>query len=352
MSNFRFSDSFATGTDYIAAFMADIDALDKRILYELDLNARQSIADLSRKLKLNRDRIIYRIKKLQDEGVLRGFTTAINFCKLGVNVYKTYVRLEKNDKRIAEFIKYLEEHPQISWIGETDGKWDLLFSIGAEGPAQFHATQEKILLAFSDIITNFSVYTVVDALCFRKSFLVGLGTDHFFFGGPASNVEIDEWDMKILKLLAEDSRLTKAEIAARLKLNPAGVKQRIERLEQEGIIVAYPIDIDQSALGMLFFKAQLYLGSCDPHSQQQLIELCKTNPYISMFIRQLGDCMIELEMGVENYQQLNEIVSDIRQRFSPFVRAVDTMFIRKQSYKWVPFAHIIKSDRSSLAANQ
>ncbi|MBN8549700.1 MAG: Lrp/AsnC family transcriptional regulator [Deltaproteobacteria bacterium] len=332
--------------------MLDIDPLDKRILYELDLNARQSIADLSRQLKLNRDRIIYRIKRLQDEGILTGFTTAVNFCKLGVFVYKTYVRLEKNDKRVSEFVKHLSEHPHISWIGETDGKWDLLFSIGARGPADFYATQEKILLEFSDIITNFSVYTVVDALCFRKSFLVGLGTDHFFFGGPAEEVEIDEWDMKILKLLAEDSRFTKAEIASRLKLNPAAVKQRIERLEQDGIIAAYPISIDHSALGMLFFKAQLSLGSCDPHSQQQLIELCKTNPYISMFIRQLGDCMIELELCVENYQQLNEIVSEIRQRFSPFVRAIDTMFIKKQSYKWVPFSLKTKSGRTALAANQ
>ena len=71
-----------------------------------------------------------------------------------------------------------------------------------------------------------------------------------------------------------------------------------------------------------------------------------------MFIRQLGDCMIELEMGVENYQQLNEIVSDIRQRFSPFVRAIDTMFIRKQSYKWVPFSRNAKAERGALAANQ
>ena len=332
--------------------MTALDHLDKRILYELDLNARQSIADLSRKLKLNRDRIIYRIKKLQDEGVLRGFTTAVNFCKLGIFVYKTYVRLEQNDKRVAEFVKHLEEHPEISWIGETDGKWDLLFSIGARGPADFYAAQEKILLEFSDIITNFSVYTVVDGLCFRKSFLVGLGTEHFYFGGPAGEAEIDEWDMKILKLLAQDSRLTKAEIASQLKLNPAGVKQRIERLEQEGIIVAYPITIDHAALGMLFFKAQLYLGSCDPHSQQQLIELCKTNPYISMFIRQLGDCMIELELCVENYQQLNEIVGEIRQRFSPFVRAVDTMFIKRQSYKWVPFSLSLKPARRAIAANQ
>lgn len=328
------------------------DQLDRRILYELDLNARQSIADLSRRLKVNRDRIIYRIKKLQDDGVLLGFTAAVNFFKLGLFIYKTYLHLEKNEKRVAELVKHLEQHPQVSWIGETDGKWDVLFSICAQDPARFNQIQEKILLEFSDIILNFSVYTVLDAYCFRKSYLVGLGTDHFYMGGVPGEVQIDDIDYRILRLLCDDCRLTKAEIASQLDLSPGAVKSRIERLEAAKIIAAYPININLAAFGMLFFKAQLRMGAFDQHAQRQVLEYCKTNPYITFFIRQIGDCMIELELEVESYQALHDIMSDIRKKFSPYVSQIDTMFIRKQSYKWVPFTvHSLTAGATPLAAN-
>ncbi len=43
-----------------------LDLLDKKILYELDINARQTSTQLSKKLKRSRNVIEYRINRLKE----------------------------------------------------------------------------------------------------------------------------------------------------------------------------------------------------------------------------------------------------------------------------------------------
>ena len=334
--------------------MAEIDSEDKSILFELDLNAKQSVADLSRKLGMSRDKVLYRIKKLQADGILVGFGAAINTHKLGLFIYKTYLRLEKNDKRHDELITYLSAHPLVTWIGETDGKWDVIFSMYARSPVEFFETQGVVLLEFSDIIKNFSVYTIVDAHCFAKSYLVGVGTNHYYFGGNTDHVLCDELDYHILRLLSDDCRVSKSDLAEKLDVSPMAIKYRIDRLEESGVLLSYPVSIDIEKLGMLLFKLQIHFGTYERHSEQQLLEFCKSNPSVTMFIRQIGDCMIELEVEVESFQHLNEIISSIRKLFSKFVREIDSIFIRKQKYKWVPFPreHLLRNEnRPDIVVN-
>ena len=46
--------------------MTKLDLKDRKILYELDLNCRQSNSQIGKKVGLKRDVVAYRIKKLQD----------------------------------------------------------------------------------------------------------------------------------------------------------------------------------------------------------------------------------------------------------------------------------------------
>lgn len=55
--------------------MIKVDLKDRKILYELDLDARQSLTQLGKKVGLKKDVISYRIKGLQDEGIIKNFFT-------------------------------------------------------------------------------------------------------------------------------------------------------------------------------------------------------------------------------------------------------------------------------------
>lgn len=56
-------------------------------------------------------------------------------------------------------------------------------------------------------------------------------------------MKLDEYDMKILDILSENSRMSYSEIAKKLGLTRQTVKSRIEKLEKEGVIEKYTIKV-------------------------------------------------------------------------------------------------------------
>ncbi len=314
-----------------------LDSIDRDILYELDHDSRQSLAELSRKLQLGRERVGYRLKRLEERNIIRKFTTSVNPYKFGLVIYKTYVQLENNKKRISRFIEYLAKHPRIYWYAESDGSWDLMFAIFGKSPLDFHTIQSEILSRFNDIIIGFSVYPIVQALFFRKNYLRGVGTDSFPFGGEPANHVLTSLDFNLLRELSQNSRLTAIELAERVDSTPIIVRNRVTKLEELGIIVGYRIELNLEKIGMRFIKAQLHLRNYEARVENEIREYCKMNPHIILFIQQLGDCFVEIEFEVNDYSQFNGFVDEIRERFPKYIRRVDSIMIRKETYKWMPF---------------
>jgi Lrp/AsnC family leucine-responsive transcriptional regulator len=62
-------------------------------------------------------------------------------------------------------------------------------------------------------------------------------------------VQFDKHDLAILRELLEDSRRTLQEIGTAVKLSPTTCWSRIKRLEAEGVIKQYRIELDRTRLG-------------------------------------------------------------------------------------------------------
>ena len=60
---------------------------------------------------------------------------------------------------------------------------------------------------------------------------------------------MDEKDLKILAILAENSRTPSARIARALGISDVAVKKRIIKLEREGVIKGYGLEVNPSKLG-------------------------------------------------------------------------------------------------------
>lgn len=61
-------------------------------------------------------------------------------------------------------------------------------------------------------------------------------------------MKIDNTDIKILKELQLDSRLSIRELSKRVNLSPPSVADRIRKFEDTGIIQGYTIKINEDAL--------------------------------------------------------------------------------------------------------
>lgn len=71
---------------------------------------------------------------------------------------------------------------------------------------------------------------------------------------------LDARDIEILRILAAEGRITKAELAARINLSPTPAWDRLRKLERAGIITGYGARISLAALGApvtVFVAAEL-----------------------------------------------------------------------------------------------
>ena len=62
--------------------MEKIDKKDKKIIYQMRNNCRLSYSQIGKKVGLHKDVVAYRVKRLQDLGIIKGFYTFYNPKKL------------------------------------------------------------------------------------------------------------------------------------------------------------------------------------------------------------------------------------------------------------------------------
>lgn len=67
-----------------------------------------------------------------------------------------------------------------------------------------------------------------------------------------TNNGLDETDLKILRCLQEDAKMTTKQIAGKVNLSPTPVFERIKRLENEGYIKKYTAVLDPDRMGRGF----------------------------------------------------------------------------------------------------
>ena len=66
----------------------------------------------------------------------------------------------------------------------------------------------------------------------------------------SSNIELDAIDLKILRILQDDGRISNARLAELVALSSSPCWKRLKRLEASGIIRGYQAVLDRHALGL------------------------------------------------------------------------------------------------------
>ncbi len=103
-----------------------LDQKDHDILHALKKNARKTVAELSKELKIPRATVHERIMKLKKSGVIRRFTIEQDYRKTGLPtlafIYASYERGAK-EHQIAEKIAKI---PGVLGVYIISGEWDIL----------------------------------------------------------------------------------------------------------------------------------------------------------------------------------------------------------------------------------
>jgi Lrp/AsnC family leucine-responsive transcriptional regulator len=137
-----------------------LDRVDRKILDALQLDARLSSAELADMVALTPSPIWRRVKRLEQEGIIRAYQARLDARKLGYEVMAfVFISLDKNQTQyIQEFEQAVLGIPQILACHRVSGRYDHQLTVVAEDLESYGLFAEKFingLPSVKEVYTSF-----------------------------------------------------------------------------------------------------------------------------------------------------------------------------------------------------
>ena len=313
--------------------MQDLDAKDRKLLYELDCNSRQTIQQLARKIGLSKDGIKYRIAKLTENGIIKSFNAVIDTGKLGFYSFRIFLKFSHTSpSKEKEILDFLLKNKNLVWLVQVAGAWDVNTWFLYKSIEEMNAFWEILLEKYRDYISRreFAIYTHV--AYFSRGYLLEKKEADFMLSVVSlpRMAKLDSEDLHIVELLANDARMPIVHIAAKAKLTPKTVIAKIRRLEKEKIIVGYRAELDLEKLGFQYYKLHFSLFNCAPEKLKRMEQHVRHHPNIVFEDKVLGGHDLELEVQVKSEEEMRALVGQFRETFSESVKEVEVLHYFKE----------------------
>lgn len=136
---------------------------------------------------------------------------------------------------------------------------------------------------------------------------------------------LDEIDLRILRSLQEDGRISNAEIARRLGMAASAIYERIRKLEDRGVIRGYTARLDPKALGyglVAFVRIQTGDGARLSDTAPALNAM----PEVQEAHRVVGEDCFFIKVRVEDTDALARLLDD-KIQVLPFVASTKTTIV-------------------------
>jgi Lrp/AsnC family leucine-responsive transcriptional regulator len=121
-----------------------------------------------------------------------------------------------------------------------------------------------------------------------------------------SRPELDAANVRILRALGEDPRMSMSALGRRVGMSAPAVTERVQRLEEAGVIRGYRLDIDPAALG--FPVAAWVRVRPGPGQLTKIAELAVTLPEVVECHRITGEDCFLMKVYVPAVDQLESVL--------------------------------------------
>ena len=321
-----------------------LDLKDRKILYYLDLNSRQSFSQIGKKVGMHKDVVAYRVNKFLEKGLIK-FVTIINEHKLGICYLRfclTYQYVTPEIKK--EIIEYFIKNKYTVAIHTAEGLFDLVVILGVKNTPAFYNIWYQMISKYRDYFSKrvFSVYCglVEYKLTFLLEEKEQKKEDRVLFNrfDDGKTVVIDDLDYKILYLLNNNARMPTIEIANTLNTAPVTINNRIKKLIKSGVILGFRLGIDYSRIDYHFYE----VGAVLKNSTQieKIIQYIESNAYLVGRIMSLGYVDLQFLLFLKNADELQAIMNDLCSKFPDTIKDY-TYFIHTRTVKFQYLPEVI-----------
>lgn len=123
--------------------MDTLDELDRHLLTLLQANARESTANLARKLGLARTTVVARITRLEKSGTITGYGVKLGKAQQEHGL-QAYCAVQVEPKSGPSVIKRMARIPEIQELSAVSGIWDYMILLHAANAERLDQLLDEI----------------------------------------------------------------------------------------------------------------------------------------------------------------------------------------------------------------
>ncbi|MFA6073231.1 MAG: Lrp/AsnC family transcriptional regulator [Candidatus Woesearchaeota archaeon] len=311
-----------------------LDQKDKKLIYELDIDSKQSASSLAKQIGISKQGCTLKINNLQKKGVIKSFLTVINTPVIGDLSFRMYFKLiDMSPEKEKEFVNYFINHTSVPWVVATEGLWDYVIVVFPHTFEDFEKFSTALNNKYGSFVEKKEIALVTKAMHFRAGYMLGKKRDlrPFIYAGQPKNVaKLDILDKQILTILAINSRTPIINIARELKTNAKNISYRIDKLKKENVIEGYTITVDLEKIGFERYKVFIRTKNTNNETEKKFIEYSRMHPYILYYSTSIGVNDVELELVVKNNTHLREVIDELKINFHHIIKSYEIMKIYKE----------------------
>jgi len=314
-----------------------LDVKDKKILSLLAQNARTPHTLIAKGVGLSRDAVSYRIKNLENRGVIQGYRTVVDISKFGYDAYHIFLQLSQPSKEAERLlIKKFKDYPFIRAAIKFSGKYDFQLATIAKNIENFDSILSKVINGCSNYLQEYEILIVSNnyiSNVFPKSFLKIKEKN---LPKKIDNAKIDDKDKEILKVIANNADMLLYRIASKVKLSADTVNYRIKNMVKEGVILGFIPVINYAALSYSIYAVLLNIQGLTDIKEAKLKQVLKVDENILWAVKTIGRYNIMAYVCTRNSEDLHETLIKLRRYFPEEIRNYETL-IAYEEYKYTYF---------------
>ena len=311
--------------------MTTLRHVERLVLGRLELNARIQFSTLGRQIRKSQQQVSYTVNSLVEKGVIRQFYPLMDYSKLDSLNFRVYFKVVYiSQEKFDEMVQYLIAEPHTAWIAGCGGRYDLICTFLALNPSQFNKTLRGIMEKFPEQLQNYTVLTTIVITQFGRKYLFRHDLlPAVIIGGDRKPEKVDETDLHILQVLAEDGRASAVRIGQLFSMSPKTVIERIKRLQERKIILGFRPSLNPRKMNYISALLTIKYHNISIEMEKSLISHLKAHPNVVSIAKTLGEWDIEIITEAPDIMELRKTEMEIRQKFTVLIQQIESVPLYK-----------------------
>jgi DNA-binding Lrp family transcriptional regulator len=299
-----------------------VDERDKAILFQLMQNARTSHAKIAKAVGIPEKTVTNRIREMQSDGIIRKYTSIINYQKLGFNRHSIYIDVRTVDRdKVQPTLEALMKRREVSccYLLHDISQWKIYMSVWTKTIGEYDEMQTMLLEAFQGESINYVSFQSVRSYTYLSRLLAPTEPAACNVKEGLDHIELSEQEWQLIDLLRENARRPLLEIAREMDVHFDTVKRKMKKLKSLDIVQRYYPIID---LGKVGLREYTYIARVNPSYNSRIEEFitwAKGNPHFVIVIRAVGWVNLYYAFQVETDDQFKQLQTEIRKRIGDIV---------------------------------